>query len=263
MKCLRCVLFVLVLFGARLAYAFPDGISVGVGASVFGGMNMLVGYRHLDASSIWGRFGARLDFSDTGPLKSAIDSAVDNIMRDGVSVGDGVKIDEGKLDSSHYAMLIDYYPFDLGWRVTSGFMWGRLQLDASVKGEVANVPSERFYFYVNGDHYFYNGNRFRGVTGIDWDFYGPYFGSGFDVGVFCGVRVFVDAGIVLTNRPARLKLEIPHEQLYIYDAEMAAWTPVTVPKLDSDVAAAKYDANRKLSDFRVYPVLKLGFLYRF
>lgn len=263
MKCIRYILCLLIVLCARPVCAFPDGVNVGVGASMLGGVNVLVGYRHIDASSWWGKFGARFDFADSAPLKSALDSAIDHIMRDGIDVGDGVKIDNGKLDSSHYAFLIDFYPVDSPWRITSGLMWGKLELDASIKGEIAEIPSERFYFYINGDHYYYNGNHFRGSAGIDWDFYGPYFGTGFDVGLFCGVRLFMDVGVVLTNRPSYLNLDIPHEQLYIYDIETASWAPVTVPKLDADVAAAEHDANRKLADFRLYPVIKIGFLYRF
>lgn len=263
MKCIGWALCWIVLLCARNAHAFPDGISIGVGASMLGGINVLAGYRYMDSSSWLGKFGARFDFSDTGPLKSAIDSAIDHIMSNGVDVGDGVKIDNGELDSSHYAMLVDFYPFNSGWRLTGGLMWGNLALDAAIKGEIAEIPSERFYFYINGDHYYYNGNSFRGDTSIDWKFYGPYLGTGFDIGLFCGVRLFMDIGAVVTNRPARLSLSIPHEQLYIYDMETATWSPVTVPKLDSDVASAQRDANRKLSDLRVYPVLKLGFLYRF
>lgn len=263
MKCTKCVLCLLGVVCARSAVAFPDGINIGVGMSVLGGMNISAGYRHLDSFSWWGRFGARFDFSDTAPLKSAIDSAIDHVMRDGVNVGNGVKIDNGKLNLSHYALLLDFYPFDSWLRVTTGLMWGDLELDASIKGQVAEIPSERFYFYINGDHYYYNGNDFAGDAAIDWNFYGPYFGTGFDVGVFCGVRLFLDAGVVLTNRPARLTLNIPHKQLYIYSKDTQAWSPVIVSKLDSDVAVAQHDANKKLSDIRIYPVLKLGFLYRF
>ena len=263
MKYIRSALCLLCVLCTRPVCAFPDGISIGVGASALGGINILAGYRYLDSTSLWGKIGTRFDFSDTAPLKSAIDSAIDHIMRDGVDVGDGVKIDEGKLNSSHYAVMVDFYPFDSGWRLTTGLMWGNLELDTLIKGEIAEIPSERFYFYINGDHYYYNGNRFRGGVAIDWDFYGPYFGTGFDIGLFCGVRLFLDAGIVLANRPAYLDLDIPHEQLYIYNKETGTWAPVTVPKLDSDVVAAEKDANHKLSDFRIYPVLKLGFLYRF
>ena len=49
----------------------------------------------------------------------------------------------------------------------------------------------------------------------------------------------------------------------VYNTESGVWGPVTVPKLDADVAIAERDANHKLSDLRVYPVIKLGVVYRF
>ena len=263
MKHLMYLLFLLCLFVVRPVYAFPDGLQIGFGVSALGGMNVLVGYRYMNSDSLGGKFAARFDFADTGPLKSAIDSALDHIMRDGIDVGDGVKIDDGKLDSSHYAMLVDFYPFDSGWRITGGYLWGNMKLDAAIKGVVSDAPSQRFYFYINGDHYYYNGNQFNGSVAIDWDFYGPYFGTGFDIGLFCGFRLFMDIGAVITNQPAYLDLDIPHEQLYVYDKEIQTWSPVTIPQLDSDVATAKSDANQKLSDIRVYPMVKMGFVYRF
>lgn len=263
MKCLKYPLFFLCVIMARSAHAFPDGIQIGVGVSALGGMNLLMGYKYINDDSLLGKFGVRFDLADTGPLKSAIDSAIDHIMSDGIDVGNGVKIDDGKLDSSHYALLVDFYPFESGWRLTGGIMWGNLELNAAIKGDIAEIPSERFYFYINGDHYYYNGNRFRGNAAIDWNFYGPYLGTGFDIGLICGFRFFMDIGAVVTNRPAHLSLDIPHEQLYIYDTDTATWSPVTVPKLDSDVATAERDANHKLSDLRVYPIVKLGVSYRF
>ena len=263
MKRARYLLIFLCLAVARPVYAFPEGLQVGVGVSALSGMNFLAGYKYVNRTSWLGKFGARFDFADTSALKSAIDSAIGHIMNDGIDVGDGLKIDEGKLDASHYALLLDFYPFDSGWRISAGVMWGNLELDTKIKGEIAEIPSERFYFYINGDHYYYNGNKFNGATAIDWGFYGPYVGTGVDVGLFCGFRLFIDVGAVFTNRSARLSLDIPHEQLYIYNKETATWSPVTVPKLDSDVAAAESDANHKLSDIRVCPVVKMGFIYRF
>ena len=263
MKSVKYLSVLFLLMGVRTAYAFPDGIQIGAGVSALSGMNILAGYKYVDNFSWLGKFGVRFDFADTSALKSAVDSAIDNVMSGGIGVGDGVKIDEGKLNASHYSVLADFYPFDSGWRISAGYMWGKLELDSKIKGEIAEIPSERFYFYINGDHYYYNGNQFNGSVAIDWDFYGPYLGTGFDIGLFCGFRLFMDLGMVLTNRPARLDLDVPHEQLYIYDKEIQTWSPVNIPQLDADVAAAESDANHKLSDIRVYPMVKIGCVYRF
>ena len=263
MNCVKKLFIIPCVFVACNAYAFPDGVSLGVGMSVLSGLNVMAGYRYVNDSSWLSKFGGRFDFADTDPIKSALDSGIDHLMRDGVDVGNGVKIDDGKLNASHYAALIDFYPFSGAWRLTSGVVFGDMKLDAAIKGEIDNIPSQRFYFYINGDHYFYNGNRFRGAVSIDWDFYGPYFGTGFDWEMFCNIYLSMDFGVVLTNRPARLSMNIPHEQLYIYDAVSGTWSPVNVPKLDADVAAAQRDANHKLADIRMYPMLKIGVLYRF
>ncbi len=263
MKYLRFGLVSVLVGCCGNAHAFIDGVRIGAGASVLGGLNVIAGYGPRETDGLFGKLGVRLDFSSTAPIKSALDSMIDHLMRDGVSVGDGVRIDEGKLDSTHYAALVDFYPFSGMWRLTAGYMFSDVHMDAAIKGEIENIPSQRFYFYINGDHYYYNGNVFRGGTTIDWDFNGPYFGTGADIRLGCGFYLYLDAGVVYTNRPSRLVMHIPHEQLYTYDVLSATWSPVTIPKLDSDVADATEKANRKLGHLRLFPVIKVGFLYRF
>lgn len=250
-----------------IAYAdtgFPRGMSVGVGVSATSGLNIVAGYYNNNFENYWLRhFGARIDFATTDPLKSAIDSAIESYMDDGIEVGDGVKLDEGQLDAWHGSFLLDFYPFAKMWRLSAGYFWGGADLSAAIFGEVATAPDARFYFYLAGDHYYYNGNDFSGTAKINWHYHGPYLGTGFDIGIFCGFELFVDAGVVFAARPAKLSLNIPHEQLYIYNRDTATWSPVTIPALDADVARATRDANRDLADFKFYPMLKLGFAYRF
>ena len=248
-----------------IAPVFADvGAHVGLGVSATTGFNMSVGYYRPDYESYWLRhFGARIDFASTDPLKSAIDSAIDSYMRDGRDVGDGVKIDEGKLDAWHGALLLDYYPFAGMWRLTTGYTWGSATLDSAIFGTISAAPSQRFYFNLAGDHYYYNGNDFDGVAKISWNYHGPYLGTGFDIALGCRFGFFIDMGLVLTNRSAKLTLDVPQEQLYIYNIENGAWFPVAIPKLDADIARATADANRKLGDFRIYPMIKMGFSYHF
>ena len=104
MKWIRFFLLGVFVFSGPVVHAFPDGLQLGVGASALSGMNVIAGYRHMDSNSLLDRFGVRFDFADTGPLKSAIDSAIDHIMSDGIDVGNGVRIDEGQIDSSHYGL---------------------------------------------------------------------------------------------------------------------------------------------------------------
>lgn len=243
--------------------AVAGGFGVDFGVSALSGIELGVGYHNPYLSNIGSRFGVRANFSATDPLKSAIDSALNRFMRNGMDVGDGVSVDNGRLDAWHTSLLADFYPMRGAWRLTGGYAWGGIRLLNDIYGTVENAPADRFYFNLAGDHYFYNGNRFSGSTTTDWNYRGPYFGTGFDWNLACGFTLFLDFGAVYTNRPARMSLYVPHEQLYIYNIETDTWAPVTVPKLDADIAAAKRAANRKLSDFRLFPMLKVGFGYRF
>jgi hypothetical protein len=207
--------------------------------------------------------GLVIALANIDALKSAIDSAIDSFMRDGKSVGDGVQIDNGALESWHTSLLLDCYPFSGMWRITAGYAWGSAKLNSDIFGEIEQAPNQRFYFYLAGDHYYYNGNNFGGMASIDWKFHGPYLGTGLDIDLFCGFLLFLDAGVVFTNRPAKLYIDIPHEQLYMYNKDTGAWNPITIPALDNDVARATREGNDKLSDFKFFPMVKVGFMYRF
>ena len=254
----------LLLFSSSAFASVFNGVNIGVGVSVFSGLDLFASYHDSESDSWWLRhFAGRIGFSSTEPLSSAIDSAIDSFMRDGISVGDGVKIANGKIDAWHTSVLFDYYPFAGTWRLSGGYVWGNIDLATDIFGEVSDAPSQRFYFYLNSDHYYYNGNDFDGHAYIDWGYHGPYIGTGFDIGNLCGFGFFVDFGVVFANRPAYASIDIPHQQLYIYNSQSGAWAPVTVPALDKDIAAATLDANRKMSDLKFVPMIKVGFLYRF
>lgn len=264
MKTRLIIIAILFAFPATAGANFSNGIKVGIGVSATSGLNLILGYHNPERLQTWLRkFGVRIDAANTDSLKSAIDSAIDSYMRDGRDVGDGVRIDEGKLDAWHTGVLLDYYPFQNWFRLTGGYMWGAMDLKSSIYGTVQDAPSQRFYFYLAGDHYYYNGNNFDGFAEINWNYHGPYLGTGFDLGIFCGFSLYMDIGVVFASNPAKLSLDVPQQQLYIYNKDQNAWLPVTIPQLDADVERAQHDANRKLNDFPVYPMVKLGFAYRF
>ena len=242
----------------------PYGVSVGFGLSGTSGLNAVVAYHDELADNWWRRhFGFRIDVASTDPLKSAIDSLIEKYMRDGRTVGDGVRIDNGTLDAWHASVMLDYHPFAGPWRVSGGYVWGGASLVSDIFGVVADAPASRFYFSLSGDHYFYDGNDFNGRANIDWNYHGPYIGTGIDIDIFCGFALYLDAGVVVTSGPARLDLDIPHQQLYMYDSETATWSPIKIPALDRDIARAEQDANDDFSKIRLYPMLKMGFIYRF
>ena len=255
---------------AESEHGFLHGLQIGVGASATSGLNGFVGYVNKDFDSFWAkRFGVRLDFATTKPIKSLINDGIDSIVDDGIDIADNLTITDGKIEASHYAALLDFYPFGDtwllgGWRITGGYAFGDMNMAANIAG-VLDVPSGRYEFDLAGQKYAYTGNSVRGTAELDWEYRGPYLGTGFDIGLFAGFKIYVDAGVVFTNRAAELSLDVPFENLQKLDG--GSWVPVNNDtlkvELDKYKAMALDEAQSELDDFKFYPMVKVGFMYRF
>ena len=116
------------------------------------------------------------------------------------------------LGNQFFGGLIDFYPFGDtwflgGWRISGGYYHGNMKLGLS-----ANVPDDvlgngYLYEIANSGH-FINANipsgKGRVAANFNWRYSGPYAGLGFDLGVFRGVKFFMDAGVVFA-RPPRIR----------------------------------------------------------
>ncbi len=253
---------------------FPRGMQIGVGASATSGLNGFIGYANKDFDSFWWkRFGFRVDFASTKPIKSAINSAVDSAMgSDGVDIGDNLTINDGTIDAYHVAALVDFYPFGDTWfmggiRLTGGYYTGKLAVDAALAGKIDGLPSESFEFKLMDELYRYTGGGVHGAARADWKYSGPYLGAGFDLGLFAGFKIYMDAGVVFTNRSAQLGLDVPFDGLQKFDTTTNTWQSVVTEPMKEHVndvkAQALADAQHELDDIKFYPMVKLGFMYRF
>lgn len=248
--------------------AFPHGLELGVGISATTGLNGFVGYVNKDFDSFWWkRIGVRADFATTKPLKSTIDSLIDSAMGDGIDVGDYMTITDGVIESNHFAALVDFYPFGDtwfagGWRVSAGYVFGDAKIKANLTGNIDSLPSDQVQFQLGGTYYKYTGNQLNGVAKLDWDFSGPYLGTGFDIGIFRGFKIFLDAGVVFTTKAAELSLDVPTDNLQ-QSSDGTTWTAVNVSELDNAKADAIKDAQDELNDYKFFPMVKIGFMYRF
>ncbi len=250
---------------------FPHGLQLGVGISATSGLNGFVGYANKNFDSFWlKRFGFRADFATTAPLKSMINSGIDAIMGDdGIDIGDGITIKDSSLKNQHFAALIDFYPFGNTWflggiRISGGYYFGDLELSANLTGKVEGLPDSEFAFSLNGMDYKYVGNELHGTARADWNYRGPYLGAGFDLGIIAGFKIYMDAGVVFTNKTAQLGLDLPTKNLYKW--ENGAWEPVDLEGI-SEFEQAKHDAladaQKELDKLNFYPIIKIGFMYRF
>ena len=249
---------------------FPHGLQLGVGVSATSGLNGFVGYANKNFDSFWWkRFGVRLDFASTAPVKSLINSGIDSLMSDGIEIGDGLSVKEGAIEGQHMAALLDFYPFGNTWflggiRITGGYYFGELDLSANLTGKVDGLPDSEFAFDLNGQQYKYVGNEVHGTANANWNYRGPYLGAGFDFGLFAGFKIYMDAGVVFTNKTAQLGLDLPTENLQKWDG--GQWKPVElggVAEFEQAKQDVLVDAQEELDKLNFYPMVKIGFMYRF
>ena len=250
---------------------FPHGLQLGVGVSATSGLNVFVGYANKSFDSFWlKRLGFRLDFATTSLMKSAINSGVDAFMGDdGIDIGDGLTIKDGSIEGHHFAALVDFYPFGDTWflggiRISGGYYLGNLDLSANLTGKANDLPDSEFAFSLEGIDYKYVGNEVHGTANAEWNYRGPYLGAGFDLGLFAGLKIYMDAGVVFTNKTAQLGLDLPTDNLQKWNG--SSWEKVDLSEIsefEQAKVAALADAQDELDKLKFYPMVKIGFMYRF
>lgn len=250
---------------------FPHGLELGVGISATSGLNGFIGYANKNFDSFWlKRLGFRADFATTSPLKSMINSGVDTLIgNEGVDIGEGISIKDASIEAKHFAALLDFYPFGNTWflggiRITGGYYFGDLELSANLTGKVDGLPDSEFAFSLNGTDYKYIGNELHGTARADWNYSGPYLGAGFDLGIIAGFKIYMDAGVVFTNKTAQLGLDLPTDNLQKWNG--SSWEKVDlngIAEFEQAKRAALADAQNELDKLNFYPMVKIGFMYRF
>ncbi len=255
----------------RSENGFPRGLQFGVGVSATSGVNGFVGYANKNFDSFWAkRFGVRFDFGTTAPVKSKLNDLINDIAGDEVEIGDNLTVSDFELDAKHYAAMLDFYPFGntwfLGaWRLTGGYYFGEMNATAKIAGTIDELDAGYHEFELMDTQFRYLGNTVNGTAEFDWDYRGPYLGTGFDFGLFAGFKIYLDAGVVFTNKSAQLNLDVPFEGLEINQGD--GWKNVVNDSLqsvvDGVIEETLADAQSELDDLKFYPMVKLGFMYRF
>jgi hypothetical protein len=256
---------------------FPRGVQLGVGVSSTTGLNGFIGYNNKNFDSFWAkRFGVRLDFASTSPVKSLINKGIDNYMGDkGLEINDEISIVDGNIKAHHIGALVDFYPFGNtwffgGWRITGGYVFGDMDIDADLKGTVKGLQEGVVEFKFYDTTYRYLGNSVYGTAKADCKFHGPYLGTGFDLGLFWGIKIYMDAGVVFTNKAAELDLDVNVDNLQYKDGggnwKSFAGDPnynTLVEEFNANKAEELEDAQDELNKYKFYPIVKLGLMYRF
>jgi hypothetical protein len=250
----------------RDASAWARGVQFGLGVSAASGLNGFVGYANKNFESFWWkRLGVRLDFARTAPIKSWINSEINDIVgTQGFEIDDSLTIQQIDLTANHTALMVDFYPFGNtwflgGWRISGGYYGGEMNVSADIENNA--LPGGTFEFELNGTQYQYDGGTMHGKALATWKYSGPYVGTGFDLGLIGGLKIYFDAGVVFTRKTAELNLQIPTTDLNYYNG--STWVPANTAQLETDTNAVIDDAQRELDKMKYFPVIKIGLMYRF
>ena len=146
-----------------------------------------------------------------------------------------------ELDLSSVAALVDWHPAGGSFRVTAGAMANGNSITA-VSRDVPNIQV--------GDVVF-AGDQVGTLTGdVEVDSLAPYLGLGWDWSRgSSGFGVYLDLGVVVQGTPV---------------ATLTADGPLaTDPLFQQELAKELTDFNEAIEDFELFPVVALGFAYRF
>lgn len=252
---------------------FPHGLQIGLGLSPTSGLNAFVGYNNKNFDSFWWkRFGFRLDFASYSPVKSYLNDKINSYVgNEGIEIDKNLKVNNAAIDAKHFGAMIDFYPFGDtwffgGWRLSGGYMTGNLDLSADIKGTKKIGEIE---FELGGQKYKYTGNEMYGKANVNWKYSGPYLGTGFDLGIFRGFKLYMDAGVVFANNHAKADLNVPTDNLQTING-IDVSPDSSIPEVQAAYAQyeeakakALADAQKEIDKLDYYPLVKLGFMYRF
>ena len=199
-------------------------------------------------------FATSIDLGTTGlglhvttPLAAKLNARVGVNFADYSYDGNTSDVDyDFKLKLATFDALLDYHPFDGAFRVSGGAVYNGNQIDAFAKPNAAGT------YTINGN--VYSSAAMGDLTGkIDFKKVAPYLGIGLGNAVKnAGWSFAMDLGVTFQGAP---------------ETELSS-NGCTAPALvcaqfARDVAVEKAKLDDEVSDFKLYPVMRVGVSYRF
>ena len=170
---------------------------------------------------------------------------------------------KGKLELANFGLLLDWHPFDNGFRVSGGAILNRNEINARATAAELELGGIKYGMgEVNAD--------------VDFRNFAPYLGVGYDGGRGeKGFSFFAEAGAMFQGK-ARLTgkgsvMAVGEQCSFTIsrkgDADLTSpncMRLVDVRRtLPIDIKREHEKLNDKLKNFKVYPVVALGVIYRF
>ena len=181
---------------------------------------------------------------------------------------------KGKLELANFGLLLDWHPFDNGFRVSGGAILNRNEINARANADDFKI----------GNTDYGQGNL---DANVDFRNFAPYLGVGYDGGRGKkGFSFFAEAGAMFQGKArltgkgsvmgaARTALAGKQCNFTISrsgQANITGGTGTTTTEcttvaggvnLAEDIQREHEKLNDKLKNFKVYPVVALGVIYRF
>ena len=148
-----------------------------------------------------------------------------------------------KLDLESFPVLLDWYPFDSGFRLSSGVVINNNNVTATGTSQTS--------YNIGGTPY--SPAELGSLSGkVGFKHVAPYAGIGWGnaVGEDSGLSITVDLGIMFQGRP---------------DVSLTAegGTLVNTTPFKTNLANEINDVKNKINDLKYYPVISLGLAYKF
>lgn len=261
-----------------------DGVSFGGGLGMLGGVNFQLGYRFpYNQSFIKNRLGFRMEYNTMTPIwsyakRNFLDDKLDSLS-DGVKVnGMNLKVDP-MLSSKSFGFNFDIYPFGKLWglgniRLSTGYYFG--SFESGVNGTLKVTKKEK----IDGDIYVEpvagNEPTLNLKASLKDKFTGPYLGTGFDLWLPFGFKFFVDAGVVFgsgleidTDVTAKGQVKITGTRAGYTISETKDFSELEELKdIDKKIKKQGDEQIEKITEKikgyeKLFPMLKLGIIYRF
>ena len=176
---------------------------------------------------------------------------------------------KGKLELANFGLLLDWHPFDNGFRVSGGAILNRNELSARATSDTLKLGDSPI--------------EYEGAVNANVDFrnFAPYLGVGYDGGRGeKGFSFFAEAGAMFQGKARltgkgnvmggglaqRCDFTISRKGKASFNQPVCAMAAMnTKPGQDlvTNIGREHEKLNDKLKNFKVYPVVALGVIYRF
>lgn len=162
-----------------------------------------------------------------------------------------VKVDDfdynAGIENFTFGVLLDWHPFAGNFRVSGGLYYR--DLDVSLKAKAKGNKT-----YEIGD-YTFNAGELGEVKGkAEWDKFAPYLGIGY------GSTASEDSGFSFDFDLGLMYMSGVDINYKVYTNQaLAQWEAEGKKHIDKEIKKIENDVD----DFKVYPVVSVGFTYRF